>query len=523
MKAYFVFPFIIFSLFAYLSQTNAQASTLPSTKDLQEFVLDAQAQFNTPGVAITVVKNNDILLQQGYGIADVSSKRKVNDQTLFRIASLSKAFTSAAMAVLVEQNKIDWNDKVIEHLPSFALYDPQATRQFKIIDLFTHKSGLVSGAGDSMIWPAPTKFTRDDIVHNLRFLKPEYDFRERYAYSNVMYIVAGAIINKVSGMSYAEFVKQHIFEPLNMACYAGKIPQEKIERIAKPYGYNDTEGVFEISRNTITSTSPVDAAAGAIVCDIESMTQWAKAWAKPELLPFSHKQYTLLTQSHTLMQTSSIESNWLGALFKHYGLGWRISNIGRYQTVSHTGTISGYQSYMLNVPELQLSIVIMNNGSHSGLRGSIMYYLLEHLLGNDNHLAKQASSWIKKYQDYFDEREKIYLENLAEPVVKGPMTIETEDIEGSYNDQWFGSFTVSTNEHNTTIKFDKMPSLFGQLTPFHDSTYRIEWFDKNAAGKALIVFDLDFERSVKSATIHPFTLKKRSNHNFQDMLFYKVN
>src|ERR1035438_10049094 len=185
------------------------------TAYVDRIVERARQAFDVPGIAIAIVKDGNVVLSKGYGIRKTGSPEPVTPQSLFRIASNTKAFTTAALAMLVDEHKIRWDDPVIQHMPAFQLYDPYVTREMTIRDLLTHRSGLGLGAGDLMIFPAGD-LGRDDVIARLRFIKPVTSFRSAYAYDNLLYIVAGQLIPAVTGKSWDELVKDCIFTPLGM-------------------------------------------------------------------------------------------------------------------------------------------------------------------------------------------------------------------------------------------------------------------------------------------------------------------
>lgn len=173
----------------------------------------------------------------------------------------------------MDEGKITWDDKVIDHLPDFRMMDPWVTREFTIRDLLTHRSGLGAGAGDLMLWPEPSGFSRDEILHNLRHLKPVSSFRSDYAYDNLLYIVAGEIVPAVTGQSWEEFVQTRILNPLQMGCYSGDAPMEALGDVATPHSWLDGKQVT-VPRNAITGKATVSAAAGGMVCNVRGMATW---------------------------------------------------------------------------------------------------------------------------------------------------------------------------------------------------------------------------------------------------------
>ena len=188
----------LFTSFAAFSQITE--------KQIDEVAENTLKAFNVPGVAVAVVKDGKIIHSKGYGVKSILTNNKVDGNTLFGVASNSKAFTTAAIAMLVDEGKMKWDDKVVKYLPNFKMYNEYVTTEFTIRDLVTHRSGLGLGAGDLMIWPDGSNFKPKDIVENLQFLKPVSGFRTKYDYDNLLYIVAGEVIEKVSGVSWCDFI-----------------------------------------------------------------------------------------------------------------------------------------------------------------------------------------------------------------------------------------------------------------------------------------------------------------------------
>ena len=193
--------------------TSAQSA---APADFDAYVARVLKEFQVPGIAVAIVKDGKVVLAKGYGVRKLGESAPVDAHTLFGIASNTKAFTSAALAMLVDEGKITWDDPVIKYIPAFQLYDPYVTREMTIRDLLTHRSGLGLGAGDLLWWP-PTDYSRDEIIRRFRYVKPATSFRSRYAYDNVLYMVAGQIIPAVTGKSWDEFIRERIFKPIGMS------------------------------------------------------------------------------------------------------------------------------------------------------------------------------------------------------------------------------------------------------------------------------------------------------------------
>jgi CubicO group peptidase (beta-lactamase class C family) len=196
--------------------------------------------------------------------------QKVDENTLFGIASNSKAFTSAALGMLIDEGKLKWDDKVRDHIPGFKLYDPYVTEEFTIRDLLTHRSGLGLGAGDLMMFPDGSDFTKEDIIHNLRYLKAVSGFRTKYDYDNNLYVVAGEVIAKVSGMSWEDFIEKRIMQPLNMTASAASFSRLKNKTNAID-GHAPVDGKVSAINGVLSEQAN---AAGGIWSNLTDMSKW---------------------------------------------------------------------------------------------------------------------------------------------------------------------------------------------------------------------------------------------------------
>ncbi|HNP63190.1 MAG TPA: serine hydrolase domain-containing protein, partial [Woeseiaceae bacterium] len=295
-------------------------------RQIDALVTDAMQEFSVPGVAVGVVKDGTVVHAAGYGVRELGLDDPVDTETLFRIASTSKAFTAASLAMLVDAGKLDWSDRVIDHIPGFALYDPWVTREFTILDLLTHRSGLVSGAGDLMLWPKPNLFTREDIIHGLRYFKPESAFRTEYAYDNLLYIVGGELVRAVTGIAWEDFVDEQILGRLGAEhCFAGRIPVEAMQNLAAPHAI--VEGVLQVvDRNRASPDVDVAAAAGGLRCSVGDMLKWIKVQLARGKLPdgselFSEEQSRMMWSPQTILAVSDEAYQRDRTHFRAYALG----------------------------------------------------------------------------------------------------------------------------------------------------------------------------------------------------------
>src|ERR1700684_136891 len=205
---------IVFVGIIFVGFAQAQSPTAPPA-DLDAYVASSMKTFNVPGMAVAIVKDGKIIVAKGYGVRKLGDSTPVDEFTLFGIGSNTKAFTTAALATLIDEGKLSWDDPVYQRLPGFVMYDPYVSHEMTIRDLLTHRSGMGLGEGDLLFWPHTT-FTREDIIYRLRFMKPASSFRSRFAYDNLMYIAAGQIIPAVTGKPWEEYIREKILLPLGM-------------------------------------------------------------------------------------------------------------------------------------------------------------------------------------------------------------------------------------------------------------------------------------------------------------------
>ncbi len=200
-------------LFVVMTAAVVEAQQVPT--DLDAYVARAMQTFGVPGISVAIVKDGKVVLAKGYGVRKLGDSTPVDENTLFGIGSNTKAFTAAAMATLVDEGKLDWDDPVYERLKGFEMYDPYVSKEMRIRDLLCHRSGLGLGEGDLMFWPHTT-FTRDEVVYRVRFLKPATSFRSHYAYNNLMFVTAGQLVAENTGKTWDDYVREKIFVPLGM-------------------------------------------------------------------------------------------------------------------------------------------------------------------------------------------------------------------------------------------------------------------------------------------------------------------
>ncbi|PHZ84667.1 hypothetical protein CRD36_10275 [Paremcibacter congregatus] len=498
---------------------QAKPSKGPSQWQIKKVVRQALDRFNTPGMAVSIVHKGKIVHLAGYGKRDYAASDKVDADTLFSIASTTKAFTTAALAILVDEGKLGWDDLVTSHLPDFKMADPWVTGEFTIRDLLTHRSGLGPGAGDLMLWPEPSGFSRTEIIHNLRHLDPVTSFRSEYAYDNLLYIVAGEVVAVASGTSWEEFVQTRILDPLNMACYSGRIPEESLHNVATPHGVVEGK-IVPIPRNAINGAVKASAAAGGMVCNVRGMARWMMTQLQGGVGPegnrlFSEEQRDEMWRSHTILPLSDKERAWDNTHFKTYGLGWRKADVRGYEVVSHTGTLSGMQAYLTLVPELEVGIMILSNGSNSAARSSVMQTIVK------SYMGAPKKNWIKEYTQAQQEARAETKAKTAPLVSSGSMALPAHRYVGLYRDRWFGQVEVRETKRGLRFRSIKSIQLQGNLEPFEGNTFIVRWDNRNMGADAYVSFTPDEAGKIVTVKMIPVSEDTDFSFDFQDLLFHR--
>ena len=348
-------------------------------QDIDRLAARIQQQFAVPGMAVAIVKDGKVLFAKGYGVREAGKPDKVDAKTLFGIGSNTKAFTVAALAMLVDEGKLSWDDKVIDRLPNFRLYDPYVTRELTIRDLLTHRSGLGLGSGDLMLFP-PSDFTRAEIIHNLRYMPPASSFRSKFAYDNLLYIVAGELVLAKTGMSWETFVQTKILDRLGTGCAATVSLVPAHANMAVPH-------VMVGDKLTVVTPDPSTAydPAGSIQCNAEGMAAWmalqlADGRLKDGSQLFSAAQHKEMWTPQTILAPLPESAALTRTHFRDYGLAWFIEDYEGAQRVWHTGGLVGMVSAVSLLPEQGVGIVVLSN-QESGGRAAMTQSLLDAMVG----------------------------------------------------------------------------------------------------------------------------------------------
>lgn len=501
------------------------ASTTPvfagdlSEAELDGFVEKAMSTFNIPGISVGIIKDGNVEHLKGYGVREVGKSAKIEPDTMFAIASNSKAFTAAAIALLVDDGVVSWDDKVIDYIPDFRLMDPWVTREFTIRDLLTHRSGMGLGAGDLMFWPT-TEVTREQIIHNVRYLKMVSGFRTEYAYDNLLYVIAGEVIAAASGVSYEEFVQTRIINKLGMqnSCYADLTKLKAGDNIAEPHVVIDGK-TQKASRLQERGEPMVIAAAGGLQCSAKALMTWVDMHLKGGNGFISDKEHEEMWSPQTIQPVSKQDHNWYGTNFAAYGLGFRLRDHHGYKMVSHTGGLLGMVTYIVMIPKENLGIVVLTNQEN----GSAMRAIMDNVL--QAYLETGDVDWTTRYEVIRNsELARANSEIEAESAdADAKSLLPIDDYLGTFRDPWFGDVTISKKDGQLYFTAHRSRKLKGPMTPFKFNTFKVIWDDRSFNADAYAMFSTDFEGKVNGLKMKPISPLTDFSYDFQDLDFTKLD
>ncbi|MGC1241976.1 MAG: serine hydrolase [Chryseosolibacter sp.] len=466
-------------------------------KKLDAYYAKALADWEVPGMSVAIVKDGKVIFSKGYGVKEKGKSEKPDAGTLFAIASNSKAFTSAAIAQLVDAGKISWDDKVRKYLPDFALYDPWVSEETTIRDLLCHRVGLGTFSGD-ILWYRSTLST-DEILKRVRYLPPAYGFRAGYGYSNVMYLAAGMVLEKVSGKTWPQYIRENFFEPLGMRRSISAVRDlERTGNFASPHKLvnNKHEPMPWEEWETV-------AAMGGIISSAEDMAKWMifnlnhGVWDRDTLLSKDSRNelwtpHNVFPVDHTRQQKSTH--------MRGYALGWNVSDYrGKYR-VGHTGGYSGMLSAVTLIPDEDLGIVVLTNGLKGIFTPLINYTIDAFLKAPEQDWSAEA---LKNAQRFRDKR----IEERRQAKITGTKpTLRQDQYSGEYFTPAYGKITVSEESAGSggglslRLDFEHTPDLSATLEHWHQDVWEIKWHKPEVLAWfsfGTVQFDLDNNAKVE--------------------------
>jgi CubicO group peptidase (beta-lactamase class C family) len=499
----------------------AVAISLPAQSappDLDSYVANSMKIFDVPGMAVAIVKDGKVVVAKGYGVRKLGDPTPVDERTMFAIGSNTKAFTTAALAGLVDAGKISWDDPVYQRLPGFVMYDPYVSHEMTIRDLLTHRSGMGLGEGDLLFWPQST-FTREEIIYKLRFMKPASSFRSRFAYDNLLYMTAGQIIPAVTGTTWDDYIPQHIFAPLGMN-------NSNVSTAAfKPgddyaFPHSRVDGKLQVIHfEVLDNAGP----AGSINSCATDMAKWVLLqlnhgkFLDREGRLFSEQQSKEMWTAQTILPIGTPPAPLAGlkSNFADYALGWGLRDYHGRKLVGHTGGVGGFVSRVMLVPEENLGVVILTNAEEGGAFDSILFHVLDH------YFNLPPTDWTAAYKSLKDMQEQSAADTMKKAegarAADSKPSMPLEKYAGTYNDAWYGPITIKKEGAGLVITFDHTPTMIGDLQHWQYDTFKAHWRDRTIED-AFVTFSLRPDGGIESARMAAVSPLADFSFDYQDLL-----
>ncbi|HWR36922.1 MAG TPA: serine hydrolase [Clostridia bacterium] len=494
--------------------------------DIDAWVARTMKEFEVPGIALAIVKDGKIVLAKGYGVRRLGLPEPVDANTLFGIASNSKAFTAADVAILVDEQKVSWDDPVIKHLPAFRVDDAFVTSELMVRDLLSHRSGLGLGAGDLMFWP-DTDFTREQVVAAAAHIKPVSSLRSRYAYNNLMFIVAGELVAAVSGKSWDDFTRERIFQPLGMnSTVISSASFKPGDNFATPHSRGWRLAGKPVAPIALTKDDTWAAAAG-IKSNVTDLSKWVLVQLNRGKIEGDRRLFSEAAQRQMWsMQISTgpgrpqqgpLKS--LEAKFSGYGMGWSLRDYQGRKIVSHGGALTGMLSSVYLVPEENLGIIVLTNQEESGSYASIIYHILDH------YMKLPATNWISAFQT--SRRETLAKAAEAEKkqneerVKESRPSFPLASYAGDYNDPWYGKATLKLENDRLVLRMTHTPDMVADLEHWQFNTFKAVFRDATIPD-AFLTFNLQPDGKIDEMKMVPTSQIADFSFDYQDLLFKPV-
>lgn len=452
-----------------------QVFSQPDVAAMNSYLAKSLKDWGIPGMAVAIVKDGKVVLSKGFGVKKYGSRNPVDENTLFAIASNTKAFVATALGDLVDQGKLDWNDRVVDYLPYFELYDPYVTQETRIVDLLCHRVGLGTFSGD-MMW-YKSSLTVPEIIQKIKYVPQAFGFRNGYGYSNLMFLTAGEVIKTVSGVEWDEYIREHYFQPLGMSRtitstdllptlgnYA--IPHKPFEDKVQPVSWVAWEQ---------------SGAAGGILSNVKDMSAWIQMnldggiWKEDTLIK-KEIQNKLWTPHNNYVLSEKARKSVPGRNFAGYGLGWVLGDYYGNLVVSHSGGYDGMYSRVMMLPDMDLGIVILTN-SMKGNTLPLCYYIVNQYIEKDNR--DWSAEWLENSKANNDHAEAIDSREKNRKKKIKPI-LEPDAYTGTFYSGMHGKVYIKMRDDELRMEFEDNPGYMATLTHWHYNIWQINWDQTHA-------------------------------------------
>lgn len=528
-------PMMRSAALAALTFSFASSAWADPPANLDARVEEIRNQVGVPGMSVTIVENGRVTHAEGYGVRRLNTTDRVDADTIFQLGSVGKAFTSAALAVLVDRGEIEWDDPVIEHIPYFQMHDPWVTREMTVRDLLVHRSGLGLGAGDLLFVPR-SNISREETVRRLRYIEPTTSFRSGYAYDNVLYAVAGQLIEEVSGKTWERFMREDVLVPAGMrTATSDRVERRRTRNRAWPHGRRDgpmhgmgtQEMMDDSGRAEFDPELGQNAApAGGVAASANDMGRWIAIQLARGALPegegrlFSEEQSREMwrPQIHVPFGQAPEPVAASTPQFNAYALGWTERDYRGHRIMMHTGAVFGAQAIIILIPERNVGFSVAINSEDGEAALGVAYELMDHYL--DVPYYNWGDAW-QQFVAARDQRAVAMLQSqTATPAQAGP-SLPVERYAGEYRDAWYGPMSITNDNGRLTMDFKQTPGMTGELTHWQYDTFRVTWRDP-LIEPAYVTFALDADGAIDRISMRAVSPLADFSFDFHDLDFRPV-
>ena len=462
----------------------------------EEWISEGLDQWSIPGLAVSVVLDDQEIYAEGFGVRKLDTGEPVDAHTQFGIASVSKHMTASALARLVDDGLITWDDRIVDLVPWFRLSDPHATAQVTIRDLLTHQVGVGRILGNRIQFM--TNRSSETLLHQMRYHEFERPFRSEYVYSNVMYTLAGHVVTEVTGLDFEAFLTRELLGPMGMDRSNASIYSLDESNAAWPH--QEIEGeVVEIPRRSWDNAAP----AGGVNSTASDMARWMRMQLGD---PGVYDGQRVLSQlSLQQIQTPQVAVPIGSPLAPQsaYGLGFNITDYEGYRLLTHGGSTDGMNSIFMLVPERNLGIFVTVN-VHSSFQQAVAYALLDHHLGTGGEADWNVVYWENyqaRYQETMERRNQFEENRQTDTSPSKPLGEYT----GAFVDDLYGEARVLEENGGLVLRLWGDEDLEADLVHWHYDTFRVEWRNP-AMREEFLTFRLGIDGGVDSMEVR-FTLR----------------
>ncbi|MFP4060009.1 MAG: serine hydrolase [Bacteroidales bacterium] len=501
----------ILFLIVFLS-VRAIGSSQPSGEYIDSVLSIAHVTFDPAGISMLIVREGEVFYKNAAGFANLDKKEELSTQHLFNIASCTKAFTAACAGKLVSEQKLNWKDHIINYVPILRLSDPFITANLNIIDALSHRSGFKTFQGD-LLWYHST-YNDSDVLARMKYLPVVKDFRGEYGYQNNMYLVAGKVIESISGQTWEGYIHENFFVPLRMKhSYTSETNSFNKEKIAYPHVNNKPIDIYFWN-----ACKP----AGAIYSSVEDMAAWlimlldSGKYNGNEIIPYSVIQ-DMFTPRTNLMVSPAQQK--FGVHFRDYGLGWVMYDYNGVKVMEHGGGMPGYISKVAVIPELDLGMVILNNGNNFFADDAVFYTVLDNFIPGKLLNNNWMEFYLNRQERYYQYKKQRDEGRFEDRLKNTSPSLPLAGYTGLFNDKSYGQASVDLKNGKIFLTLLPAGDFFsGELKHWHLNTFSVQFNDPYLPF-GLVTFDFDHSSKISGFKIDI----PNDDFHFQDLYFNKIH